>query len=128
MERRRPLRDLAAARTSFQTGRVRTTLLLATGGTYNRIEGLPVVFGPTFELRPTAGSALKLDLRGILRTAGEDTRLSSDFGWQGRLEVNRVHYDPRVITLAELVKALERARTFRKVLEPAPAPAPPPAR
>ena len=45
--------DLAAARTSFQTGRVRTTLLLATGGTYNRIEGLPIVFGPTFELRPT---------------------------------------------------------------------------
>lgn len=88
-ERRRPLRDLAAARTSFQTGRVRTTLLLATGGTYNRIEGLPVVFGPTFELRPTAGSALKLDLRGILRTAGEDTRLSSDFGWQGRLEYRR---------------------------------------
>ena len=85
-ERRRPLRDLAAARTSFQTGRVRTTLLLATGGTYNRVEGLPIVFGPTFEFRPTTGSALKLDLRGILRTAGEGSRLSSDFGYQGRLE------------------------------------------
>ena len=85
-ERRRPLRDLAAARTSFQTGRVRTTLLLATGGTYNRIEGLPIVFGPTFELRPTRRSALKLDLRGILRTAGEGSRLTSDFGYQGRLE------------------------------------------
>ncbi|HEU5040061.1 MAG TPA: hypothetical protein VFT84_04520 [Gemmatimonadales bacterium] len=85
-ERRRPLRELAAARASFQTGRVRTTLLLATGGTYNRIEGLPIVFGPTFELRPTARSALKLDLRGILRTAGEGSRLSSDFGYTGRLE------------------------------------------
>ncbi|HUF34566.1 MAG TPA: BamA/TamA family outer membrane protein [Gemmatimonadales bacterium] len=85
-ERRRPLRDLAAARTTFQTGRVRTTLLLATGGTYNRIEGLPIVFGPTFELRPTPRSALKLDLRGILRTAGDGSRLSSDFGYQTRLE------------------------------------------
>jgi hypothetical protein len=85
-ERRRPLRELAAARTSFQTGRVRTTLLLATGGTYNRIEGLPVVFGPTFDLRPTPRSAIKLDLRGILRTAGEGSRLTSDFGYQARLE------------------------------------------
>ncbi|HYC31746.1 MAG TPA: hypothetical protein VEB59_05615 [Gemmatimonadales bacterium] len=85
-ERRRPLRELASARASFQTGRVRTTLLLATGGTYNRIEGLPIVFGPTFELRPTPRSALKLDLRGVLRTAGEGSRLSSDFGYNGRLE------------------------------------------
>ena len=56
-ERRRPLGELATARTSFQTGRVRTTLLLATGGTYNRIEGLPIVFGPTFELRPSEATA-----------------------------------------------------------------------
>ncbi len=88
-ERRRPLRELAAARTTFQTGRVRTTLLLATGGTYNRVEGLPIVFGPTFELRPTARSAVKLDLRGLLRTAGEGSRLTSDFGYQGKLEYRR---------------------------------------
>lgn len=88
-ERRRPLGQLASARASFQTGRVRTTLLLASGGTYNRIEGLPVVFGPTFELRPTRASALKLDLRGILRTASEGTRLSSAFGYLGRLEYRR---------------------------------------
>ena len=59
-ERRRPLGEFATARTTFQTGRVRTTLLLATGGTYNRIEGLPIVFGPTFEFRPsptTVGAA-----------------------------------------------------------------------
>jgi hypothetical protein len=84
-ERRRPLRDLASARTTFQTGRVRTTLLLATAGTYNRVEGLPIVFGPTFELRPTPTSAVKLDLRGILRTAPEGSG-TSDFGFQGRLE------------------------------------------
>lgn len=85
-ERRRSLRELATARTSFQTGKVRTTLLLATRGTYNRIEGLPVEFGPLFELRPTQGSALRLDLRGILRTAGEGNRLTSDFGYQVRAE------------------------------------------
>ena len=84
-ERRRPIGDLAAARTSFQTGKVRTTLLLSTGGTYNRIEGLPIVFGPTFDLRTGRRSALKLDLRGILRTAGSDTRLA-DFGYQARGE------------------------------------------
>jgi hypothetical protein len=43
-ERRRTLSELAAAHTTFRTGRVRTTLLLATGGTYDRIVGLPVVF------------------------------------------------------------------------------------
>lgn len=86
-ERRRPLGELATARTSFQTGRVRTELLLATGGTYNRIEGLPIVFGPTFELRPSARSLARLDLRGILRTAGEGSRLSSDFGYGARAEL-----------------------------------------
>jgi hypothetical protein len=85
-ERRRALPELAAARTSFRTGRVRTTLLLATGGTYNRVEGLPIVFGPTFDLRPTPSSFARLDLRGILRTAGEGNRISS-FGYGARAEL-----------------------------------------
>jgi hypothetical protein len=84
-ERRRPIGDLAAARTSFQTGKVRTTLLLTTGGTYNRIEGLPIVFGPTFDLRTGRRSSVRLDLRGILRTAGSDSRLA-DFGYDARGE------------------------------------------
>jgi Omp85 superfamily domain len=84
-ERRRPIGDLAAARTTFQTGKVRTTLLLTTGGTYNRIEGVPIVFGPTFDLRTSRRSSLALDLRGILRTAGSDSRLA-DFGYQVRGE------------------------------------------
>ncbi|HEY8257477.1 MAG TPA: BamA/TamA family outer membrane protein [Gemmatimonadales bacterium] len=86
-ERRRPLGELATARTSFQTGRVRTTLFLATGGTYNRVEGLPIVFGPLFELRPTRGILARLDVRGILRTAGEGSRLTSDFGYTIRGEL-----------------------------------------
>jgi hypothetical protein len=83
-ERRRPLGEIATARTTFQTGRIRTTLSLSTGGTYNRIEGLPVMFGPLFEFRPSAGTYARLDLRGVLRTAGESTDLRSDFGYVAR--------------------------------------------
>ncbi|MEO7985039.1 MAG: BamA/TamA family outer membrane protein [Gemmatimonadales bacterium] len=86
-DRRRPLGELATARTTFQTGKVRTTLFLATGGTYNRVEGLPIVFGPIFELRPSRGLLARLDLRGILRTAGEGSRLTSDFGYSARAEL-----------------------------------------
>ena len=86
-DRRRPLGDLAAARASFQTGKVRTTLSLATGGTYNRVEGLPIVFGPLFELRLTEGTRARLDMRGVLRTAGGGAHLSSDFGYSIRGEI-----------------------------------------
>jgi hypothetical protein len=86
-ERRRPLGEIATARTTFQTGRIRTTLSLSTGGTYNRIEGLPVEFGPLFEFRPSSGTYTRLDLRGILRTSGESTDLRSDFGYVARADL-----------------------------------------
>jgi hypothetical protein len=79
-ERRRSLTELATAQTSFQVGKIRTTLSLATGGTYNRVEGLPIEFGPLFEVRPSPRTYARVDLRGILRTAGNaDDR--SDFGY-----------------------------------------------
>jgi hypothetical protein len=84
-ERRRPLSELATARTTFQVAKVRTTLSLATAGTYNRIEGLPIQFGPLFEVRPTARTLARLDLRGILRTAGSADDLS-DFGYIARAD------------------------------------------
>lgn len=86
-ERRRNLGEIATARASFQTGQIRTTLSLSTGGTYNRIEGLPVLFGPLFEFRPTATTSARVDLRGILRTAGESTDLRSDFGYVARADL-----------------------------------------
>jgi hypothetical protein len=86
-ERRRPLGEIATARATFKTGRVRTTLSLTTGGTYNRIEGLPVLFGPLFEFRPSTSTLARIDLRGILRTAGESTDLRSDFGYVARGEL-----------------------------------------
>ena len=84
-ERRRSLSELATARTTFQVGRVRTTLSLSTAGTYNRIEGLPILFGPLFEVRPSARTLARIDLRGILRTAGSADDLS-DFGYTARAD------------------------------------------
>ncbi len=84
-ERRRSFGDLATARTSFQVGRIRTTLSLATGGTYNRVEGLPILFGPLFELRPSSRTYARIDLRGILRTAGK-AEDRSDFGYVARAD------------------------------------------
>jgi hypothetical protein len=86
-ERRRALGDIASARTTFQTGRIRTTLSLSTGGTYNRIEGLPVLFGPLFEFRPNRSTLVRLDARGILRTAGENANTRSDFGYSVRADL-----------------------------------------
>jgi hypothetical protein len=86
-ERRRALGDIATARTTFQTGQIRTTLSLRTGGTYNRIEGLPVLFGPLFEFRPSSSTVARLDLRGRLRTVGDDSNLRSDFGYVARADL-----------------------------------------
>lgn len=86
-ERRRPLGEIATARTTFQTGQLRTTLSLSTGGTYNRIEGLPIMFGPLFEFRPSPSIYTRLDARGILRTAGTNNDLRSDFGYAVRADV-----------------------------------------
>jgi len=84
-ERRRTLSEIATARTSFQVGKVRTTLSLSTGGTYNRIEGLPLQFGPLFELRPSRSTYARLDLRGILRTTGS-SEAPDDFGYLARAD------------------------------------------
>src|SRR5688572_7534790 len=84
-ERRRSLSEIATARTSFQVGKVRTTLSLSTGGTYNRIEGLPLQFGPLFELRPSRKTYARLDLRGILRTTGS-SEAPGNFGYMARAD------------------------------------------
>lgn len=79
-ERRRPIGELTAERT-FGTGHIRTTIRLTTTQTYNRIEGLGLVFGPAFEWRPSTSLAATLDLRGILRTAPDQSPFRRDLGW-----------------------------------------------
>jgi hypothetical protein len=79
-ERRRSIADITAERT-LGKGQIRTTIRLTTTQTYNRIEGLGLVFGPAFEWRPSGGLVATLDLRGILRTAPDPSPFRRDLGW-----------------------------------------------
>lgn len=80
-ERRRPIGSLATAERTFQSGRIATTLRLTTTQTYNRIEGLGIVFGPAFTWRASERLTGSLDLRGILRTAPDNSPFRRDLGW-----------------------------------------------
>jgi hypothetical protein len=84
---RRRFPALTTARRSFQAGSLRATILLGTDGTYNRVEGVPIVFGPQLEYRFNNQFTGRLDLRGILRTASDDDRLRDDLGYFGRAEL-----------------------------------------
>jgi hypothetical protein len=83
---RRRLRTLGVQRT-WTTEDSRSSLTIATGGTFNRVEGLPVVFGPLFEwrLRPTV--RVRVDALGVLRSAGDLSDSRSDLGYMLRGEV-----------------------------------------
>lgn len=84
---RRGLPELTTAQRSFRSGPLRATLVLGTDGTYNRVEGLPIVFGPTLDLKLSRTLSTRFDARGILRTAGDNDLLREDFGYSGRLEL-----------------------------------------
>lgn len=85
-ERRRGIGELATAERTFGTGHIRTTIRLTTTQTYNRIEGLGLVFGPAFEWRPTRALVATLDMRGILRTAPDPSPFRRDLGWLVRTD------------------------------------------
>ena len=80
-EERKPLAELAAQK-SFQVGDVHTTLKLSLGGTYNRVEGLPIYFAPIFEWRPSERDTVSLEVRGILRTSPDKSNLRKDLGYR----------------------------------------------
>jgi hypothetical protein len=84
----RRLRGLAA-RQSWDIADSRVSLLLATGGTYNRVEGLPIVGGPVFDLRVTRGTRLKIDILGMFRTGGQAAGEGADLGFMVRGELRR---------------------------------------
>ena len=67
--RRRRLPFLGARKTWAGTESY-STLTVATGGTFNRVEGLPLVFGPEFAWRVREGFGVRLDALGILRSVG----------------------------------------------------------
>ncbi|HEV8355734.1 MAG TPA: hypothetical protein VGQ17_03105 [Gemmatimonadales bacterium] len=82
----RRLGDLASARARLTAGRFRTTLSVETGRTYNRVEGLPIVFGPSVVREGLPNVEGRLDLRGIGWTAPDRTDRRASFGYSGRLE------------------------------------------
>ncbi len=63
---------------SWGTADSRSSLTLATGGTFNRVEGLPVVFGPLFDWKLHRNLRLRVDALGVFRTAGDFTNKRSD--------------------------------------------------
>jgi surface antigen Omp85-like protein len=73
----------------FGTAEARSALTLATGGTFNRVEGLPIVFGPVFDWRVWGGgdAHLRLDALGVFRTAGDLSDKRSDMGYSLRAEL-----------------------------------------
>lgn len=85
-DRRRTIRELGGAQRSFRTGQVRTTVFLSGGGTYNRIEGLPITLGPRFDWKVSSRTQARLEFAGIVRTAPDQSNLRQDFGYSGRLE------------------------------------------
>ncbi|MFI5234236.1 MAG: hypothetical protein ACHQXA_00865 [Gemmatimonadales bacterium] len=110
-ERRRSLLDFGGAQASFQTGQVRTTLFLSSGGTYNRVEGLPVTLGPRFDWQVGPFATARLDLQAIIRTAGDPANLREDVGyfasteWQmGRRKRHQIGFGLRA---SQTVAAIE---------------------
>jgi hypothetical protein len=87
--RRRGLLDFGGAQRSFQTGKVRTTLFFSTGGTYNRVEGLPITFGPRFSYPIGPDRRASLGVLGIIRTTGDPTELGEQVGYDGRFDYSQ---------------------------------------
>ncbi|MGH7559789.1 MAG: hypothetical protein ACRENB_02085 [Gemmatimonadales bacterium] len=80
------LGEIASARRTITSGHFTTTINIETGRTYNRIEGLPLVFGPTIAREGLPDVDGRLDLRGIVWTAPDRSDRRADFGYLSRLE------------------------------------------
>lgn len=85
-ERPQTLANLASARTTLTTGHFRTTLGIESGGTYNRVEGLPLVLGPSVTREGLRDVEARMDLRGIVWTAPDRTDRRANFGYSARIE------------------------------------------
>ena len=105
----RSLGELASAQRSFQTPYFRTTLSVETGRTYNRVEGFPIVLGPTFSREGLQDLDARLDLRGVIWTAPDRTNLRADFGYSARAELRFGKGRPFTVGFAasRLIKPIE---------------------
>jgi hypothetical protein len=80
------LRNLGVQHT-WATADSRSSLTIASGGTFNRVEGLPIVFGPLFDWRVRPRARFRLDALGVLRSAGNLSDSRSDLGYMVRTEL-----------------------------------------
>ena len=75
------------AHKSWQGEESRSTLTIATGGTFNRVEGLPIVLGPQFDWGVNGAMRLRLDALGIARTVGDVGGEPGNLGYIVRTEL-----------------------------------------
>jgi len=83
-----------AAEYVFNTPETRSALTIATGGTYDRVEGLPLVFGPVFDWQADPVDHFRLDAVGVFRSAGDLSGGRSDLGYRLHAEFRRGEYRP----------------------------------
>ena len=69
------------AKVSWGTEASRSSLTITTGGTFNRVEGLPIVFGPLFDWKLQQNVRLRIDALGVFRSAGDLSDSRSDLGY-----------------------------------------------
>jgi hypothetical protein len=83
---RRRLPNLGA-QVSWGSAESRSSLTISTGGTFNRVEGLPIVFGPVFDWKLQQSFRLRIDALGVFRSAGDLSDSRSDLGYMLRSEL-----------------------------------------
>ena len=89
----------ASARVSWGSADSRSSLTIATGGTFNRVEGLPIVFGPLFDWKLQQSLRLRIDALGVFRSAGDLSDKQGDLGYLFRSELRSGELRPVGLTL-----------------------------
>src|SRR5882724_9681912 len=82
------------AHVSWGSADSRSSLTIATGGTFNRVEGLPVVFGPLFDWKLEENLRIRVDALGVFRSAGDLSDRRSDLGYMLRTELRSGEIQP----------------------------------
>lgn len=95
---RRALTDYTSATATFSLGPFETTLH-AEPGVYNRVEGFPIEFGPSFVWNRDRNTRLTLDMVGVVRTATDATDSRGTLGWRGSLAATRYGARPLTVRL-----------------------------
>ncbi|HUG28609.1 MAG TPA: hypothetical protein VMK53_09980, partial [Gemmatimonadales bacterium] len=86
-EDRRPLGELGSVSRSLYAGGASATFFLGTGRGYNRVEGLPILAGPSLGYQLTQALDLRADARAIVRTTTDPSGIRPQVGFDGRLEL-----------------------------------------